>query len=326
MFNNRKTDAGNGTPFEPDPAMPLIATLSGTPADRHQGTRTMLERLIGRERQPDGSARLVVLPYGGAPRKLGPDEPYRILTKAEARADGLDGFDLAGWQLEQRQQLRDLERARARARALKDSRESLLRHLALLKSTAEDIAAELVADGWARRLLPDGGLVLATPAEVELSAWPYLERQGLAQFTPASTGRRLLAHRTPTRRDRAEASSGRFHVVGHLEQDGQTWTAYLAQVTWLGLGSWSVELVGPGVAGIWAEDEGHNPGEWVSARLAEDEAAAAAARQAALLPVLRERLLTEYAVTPRTPDEEAACEALKREGLAYEIEGTLVLR
>lgn len=326
MFNARKTTAGNGATFEPDPAAPLIATLTGTPADRHRGTPDVLERLIGRERQPDGSARLVVLPYAGTPRKLDPAEPYRILTtKAEARA-----FDLATWQFDQREQLRAQSRAKARAQALKDARESLRRDLALTPPT-EDIEADIVAAGLARRLdSAPGQLILVAPAQVNLSGWPYVGCSGTALFTPAAAGHHLLTHGTPTRRDDymsgAAVRSGRSPVIGHLELDGQTWTAYLGSLHKHGLSSRSVELVGPGVAGTWTEYEGQDVGEWVSACWEEATREADAVRLNEALAGLRGRLLTEYAVTPATQDEQAAGEVLKREGIAYEMEGTLVLR
>lgn len=331
MFNRKNDSAESGAKFEPDLTGSFVATLDALVYDRHgvpgrgsggPGGRAMLHRLIGRERQQDGSERLVVAPFNGCPRQIHPDEPHRIVSADEER-----GFDYAVWCSDERQ----AERDRLAVARLHEQREALrdrLRHALAINAVRADSmssadqdaqrnTADLLAEGCARRL-GDGVVVLATPVDVQLDRWPYLGRTGTGTFTPATgSGQRLLVHGAPSRRDGLVRPSGRYPVVGTVtaHDDGTVWTAYGAPA----------ELVGPGVAGVWDEQAVVDVREWVNARRTEDERAQERQRVAETVEWMRQALLTRYAVYPRNDTERAACRELAAEGLCYELDDSFML-
>lgn len=329
MFNRKSAaiDDQPGPSFEPDFTGQFVAALDVYVPDqrRYSGSRPVMHRLIGRETLTDGSERLIVLPYEGVPRPLDPDEPHRLLTAAEARE-----FDYLGWRDDERQSLRDRRRSReltARRQAMRAQLEAALVVYLGANSVRQpdgstfrpnedshDTASELIAAGEARTV--GDWLVTNRPASVDLSRWRYLDTEGRALFTPISGGRRLLVHRTPARNG-SQIPTDRYPVCGDVTREGDTWTAYLAPA--------GVELVGPGVRGTWEFDTGADASAWFDARRDEDTAEREAAAVAAVRDKVRARLLSDYGVTPRTDAERTVCEELRREGEAYEVEGTYVL-
>lgn len=318
--------------FEPDTSGLLVAALDCQSRETYLGRPDLLHRLIGRERQDDGSARLVVLPYAGTPRTLGNDEPHRVLNQRQART-----FDLADWQRATRleeQDRRDALEVRHRRQSLKAQLTSelvILTGPSSLRIDGRDVptnsethrvAQELIADGLAHTV-SDGVLVTAQPAPVELSSWSYLNTSGPATFTAAERrGLRMLVHGCPTRRGET-GRAGSFPVVGLVTApDGRSWFAYIATTAL----SRSLELLGEGVPGTWANPEpGIDIAEWVELQdRAAEHLAQAQALESARAGV-RDRLFSEYAITPRTEAERAACEEIAASGDCYETEGSYVL-
>lgn len=326
MFNRNNKEAAEPR-FTPDHTGSFVAALDCQVADRlrYGHSKALLHRLIGREQQDDGSERLVVLTTDG-PRNIDPDEPHLVMTHAEEK-----GFDFVAWRSDERGALRDRERA-ARLNAQKNAARERLRWQLVMNTgpatmefngaqvsvnnEAQRIASELIAEGLGRSL-GDGYVVTTEAQNVDLSRWPYLNRQGTGTFTPVTrSGLRLLVHGTPGK-DGLAVASGRYPVVGTVTAhvDGTEWTAY-------GVG---VQLVGPGVAGTWDTRAGLDVREWVNERKEEDERRRDAEAAEAARPWLRDALLTRYAYRPRNDIERAVCADLAREGLCYEVEGSYVL-
>ncbi len=332
--------------FTPDTNGLYVVTLD-TPIPAGRGVRTsgwshMIPRLIGRHRAADGSTRLVILPLGGHPRHVEPDEPHRILTAAEANT-----FDVRTWRRVERQAAADAHSAELLNARRREWRAQLLhalvldagprmldartaRDLGLAPDTISDwshgIADELIADGLARTL-DDTHIVTTQHVDVELSRWPYLGIVGQAVFAPAPRGTRVLVHAAPASSG-GVVRSGRFPVIGTVTLKGaESWTAYLAQTRpHGGLTVASVELVGPHVPGYWeSADAGQDVREWVDARQRADEELATLSAVAQSVERLREELLAQYAVTPRNAAETAACDQLAAEGLCYPTDGSYVL-